>query len=289
MVATPTRINRRTCAKLDIAWEKLPHDFVLPDDPLDNINQPPLASALTESLDLSGYLSQSAFTCSNYGLCANLAGKTVVKAPDWAWVMATKVPREDIVRSYTPHLEGDVPVIVMEFLSYTEGSEYSIKSSYPPGKWFYYEQVLQVPNYVIFNPDDGTLEVFSLNDEGSNEGFYKAVMPNEDGLYLIADVNLFLGLWQGTHLDRTGYWLRWWDSDGQMLLWGDELSSIEKQRADEERQRAEQAEQALEQAEQAQQNAIAKLATLGLSLDSIADALSLPISDVQQYLQKQEK
>jgi Putative restriction endonuclease len=289
MVATPTRINRRTRAKLDIVWEKLPHDFILLDDPLDNINQPPLASALTESLDLSGYLSQSAFTCSNYGLCANLAGKTVVKAPDWAWVMATKVPREDIVRSYTPHLEGDVPVIVMEFLSYTEGGEYSIKSSYPPGKWFYYEQVLQVPNYVIFNPDDGTLEVFSLNDEGSNEGFYKAVMPNEDGLYLIADVNLLLGLWQGTHLDRTGYWLRWWDSDGQMLLWGDELSSVEKQRADEERQRAEQAEQALEQAEQAQQNAIAKLATLGLSLDSIADALSLPISDVQQYLQKQEK
>jgi hypothetical protein len=273
MVATPTRINRRTRAKLDIAWEKLPHDFVLPDDPLDNINQPPLASALTESLDLSGYLSQSAFTCSNYGLCANLAGKTIVKAPDWAWVMATKVPRKDIVRSYTPYLEGDVPVIVMEFLSYTEGSEYSIKSSYPPGKWFYYEQVLQVPNYVIFNPDDGTLEVFSLNDEGSNErsneGTYKVVMPNEDGLYLIADVNLFLGLWQGTHLDRTGYWLRWWDADGQMLLWGSELAEQEKEKAEQEREKA-----------------IAKLILLGLSVDQIADTLSLSVSDVQQRLQQ---
>ena len=125
MVATPTRtnprVNARNGTKLDIVWEKLPPDFVLPDDPVDNISQPPLASALTESLGLSGYLSQTAFTCSNYGICARLDGKTVVKAPDWAWVRATTVSREEIDRSYTPHLEGDIPIVVMEFLSYTEG------------------------------------------------------------------------------------------------------------------------------------------------------------------------
>ena len=37
-----------------ITWEKLPDDYKLPDDPVDNINQPALAAALTESLQLAG-------------------------------------------------------------------------------------------------------------------------------------------------------------------------------------------------------------------------------------------
>jgi Putative restriction endonuclease len=290
MVTTPTRINLRTRTKLDIAWEKLPRDFVLPDDPIDHIDQPRIASALSESLALYSYLSPSAFTCSDYAICTKLEGKTVVKSPDWVWVPATTVDKKEIVRSYTPHLEGAVPIVVIEFLFDTEGDEYSIKSSHPPGKWFYYEQVLQVPNYVIFRPQDGTIEVFSPDDGG----FYKPVVPNENGLYPLADINLFLGMWEGTHLERTGYWLRWWNSDRQMLFWSEELTLVEKQRAErqrtkEEKQRADRAEQSLESAEQAQQNAIAKLTTLGLSLERIADALSLPISDVQQYLQKQGK
>ncbi|BAZ10467.1 hypothetical protein NIES4071_22830 [Calothrix sp. NIES-4071] len=52
-------------------------------------------------------------------------------------------------------------------------------------------------------------------------------------------MNLFLGLWQGTRENRTGYWLRWWDENGELLLWGLELTARERQRAEEERQRAE--------------------------------------------------
>jgi hypothetical protein len=37
----------------EVTWEKLPDDFVLDDEPVDNINQPPLAAALTESLELA--------------------------------------------------------------------------------------------------------------------------------------------------------------------------------------------------------------------------------------------
>ncbi|MDT9191242.1 MAG: Uma2 family endonuclease, partial [Limnospira sp. PMC 894.15] len=44
-------------------------------------------------------------------------------------------------------------------------------------------------------------------------------------------------------------WLRWWDSQGNLLLTGDERARIERQRAENERQRAEQAEQRFEQAE----------------------------------------
>jgi hypothetical protein len=52
-------------------------------------------------------------------------------------------------------------------------------------------------------------------------------------------MNLYLGVWQGTRENRTGYWLRWWDEQGQLLLWGSELAEQERQRAEQERQRAE--------------------------------------------------
>ena len=43
---------------------------------------------------------------------------------------------------------------------------------------------------------------------------------------------LFLGVWQGTKAERTGYWLRWWDESGEMLLWGVEMVEKERQRVD---------------------------------------------------------
>ena len=49
-----------------ITWEKLPDDFVLDDEPVDNINQPLLAAALTESLEIAGKLPANALTTTNY-------------------------------------------------------------------------------------------------------------------------------------------------------------------------------------------------------------------------------
>ena len=198
-----------------ITWEKLPDDFVLDNEPVDNINQPSLAASLTESLEINGKLPPNALASTNYGICATLNQKIVVKAPDWAYIPAIRVPREEVKRSYTPQLQGDIPVIVMEFLSDTEGGEYSIKPTYPPGKWFFYERVLQVPNYVIFAPDTRELEVYQLDDLGR----YQLRDPDANNLYWIAQMNLFLGQWQGTRENRTGYWLRWWNENGELLLW----------------------------------------------------------------------
>jgi Putative restriction endonuclease len=201
----------------EVTWEKLPDDFVLDDEPVDNINQPSLAAALTESLELAGKIPTNALTTTNYGICATVNQKIVVKAPDWAYIPAVRVPREEVKRSYTPQLQGEIPVIVMEFLSDTEGGEYSIKPTYPPGKWFFYEQVLRVPHYVIFKPDTGEIEVYQPDD-----GRYQIRTPDENNRYWIAQMGLFLGVWQGTRENRTGYWLRWWDENGQLLLWGTE-------------------------------------------------------------------
>lgn len=204
-------------ASYKITWDKLPDDFVLDDEPVDNINQPPLAAALTESLEINGKLPANALVTTNYGICATVNQKMVVKAPDWAYIPSIRVPRAEVKRSYTPRLQGEMPVIVMEFISDTEGGEYSNKPTYPPGKWFFYERVLQVPNYAIFEPDTGELEVYQLDS-----GLYQLRDADANNLYWIAQMNLFLGRWQGTRENRTGYWLRWWDENGELLLWGAE-------------------------------------------------------------------
>ncbi|MEO1399760.1 MAG: Uma2 family endonuclease [Cyanobacteria bacterium J06635_1] len=256
MISTPT--------SLKIAWEKLPDDFKLPDDPVDNITQPLLATALRESLELAGKLPEQSLTTTNYGICATLNDKIVVKAPDWALIPNIQVSRESVERSYTPKLQGEFPTIVMEFLSETEGGEYSTKPTYPPGKWFFYERVLKVPDYVIFDPSSGALELYQLDDTGRYE---LAANTSSEGRYWIDSLALWLGVWSGTRSQRTGYWLRWWTAEGSLLLWGDE-------RVEQERQRA-------EQAEGVQAAAIAKLLDLGLNVEQVAESLGLSVEAVK--------
>jgi Uma2 family endonuclease len=248
-----------------ITWEKLPDDFILPDDPVDNINQPTLAAALTDSLEIAGKLSDNTLTTTNYGICARLNDKFVVKAPDWSYIANISVPREEVIRSYTPHLQGDIPTIVMEFLSDTEGSEYSCKPTFPPGKWFFYEKILQVPNYVIFEPNQGLIEFYQLNESGE----YQLQLANEDGRYWISQIDLYLGIWQGIREKRTGYWLRWWTAQGELLLWGSELANQEKQRAEREHQRAEQEHQRAEQEHQRAERLAAFLREQGIDPETI--------------------
>ena len=55
----------------------------------------------------------------------------------------------------------------------------------------------------------------------------------------MADICLYVGTWRGEKEQRSGYWLRWWDEAGNLLLWGVEQLAAERQRADRERERAE--------------------------------------------------
>ena len=244
-----------TSSKLNIRWEKLPDYFVLPDDPVDNISQPFIAAALGESLSLANRIANTALVTTNYGICATVNNKTVVKAPDWAFIPNVTAPRADIERSYTPYLDGDPPLIVMEFLSTTEGGEYSIKATHPPGKWFYYETVLKVPYYVIFNPATADIELYRLDDTGS----YQLQLADDNHRYWIEEIALYLGVWEGWRDNRSGHWLRWWDPQGQLLLWGSELR---------------------QQAAKKVSEAVGKLLAMGLSPAQVADALSLPEATV---------
>ncbi|MGM3306749.1 Uma2 family endonuclease [Anabaena sp. WFMT] len=226
MVVTASTYN-------NITWELLPEDFILDDEPVDNVNQPSLAAALTESLQIAGKLPETALSTTNYGICATVNDKFVVKAPDWAYIPQITVSREQVKRSYTPHKQGEIPVVVMEFLSDTNGSEYSSKRTYPPGKWFFYEEVLQIPNYLIFEPDSGILEVHRLQDLRK----YQLRSPDENNHYWLEEMELFIGVWEGKRENRQGYWLRWWDKEGNLLLWG--FESVEKERREKEQERRE--------------------------------------------------
>ena len=244
--------------QLSITWPLLPDDFILPDDPVENTDQPLLAAALRQPLMAFPELCEDALIVSNFALCAAIDDRTICKAPDWMYVRPVQPwqstqPR----RSYTPHTEGTIPQVVMEFLSATYGEEYSVEFSESVGKWFFYERVIQVPRYVIFRPNTGRVEVYALESER-----YRIQTPDEFGHYWIPGLDLFLGVWEGTHEGRTGYWLRWWDAQGNILLWSEE-------RAEQERQRAQLAEGLLEQEKVRSQSLLARLQEMGIDPEQL--------------------
>ena len=107
-------------------------------------------------------------------------------------------------------------------------------------------------------------------------GKYEQQLPDENNRYWIKELNLFIGIWQGTKAEFTTNWLRWWDKSGNLLLWGSELVEQERQRAEQERQRteqesqrAEQAELELEQEQIARQRLVQKLKELGVNPENL--------------------
>ena len=75
-------------------------------------------------------------------------------------------------------------------------------------------------------------------------------------------MNLFLGVWQGKKAEMTTGWLRWWDKDGNLLLWGQESLDLERQRLAEEKEKTEQEKQRAEKL-------ASKLRNLGINPDAL--------------------
>jgi Uma2 family endonuclease len=208
-----------------VTWESLPAGFVLPDDPVENIQQ----------------------------------------APDWFYAPEVHPVADDTIRrSYTPYLEGDPVAVVMEFLSQEEGGELSVRSTPPYGKLYFYEQILQVPTYVTYDPYEPSLEVRCLQNER-----YTVQTAAAEGRVWIPELELWLGIWYGERLGQTMNWLRWWDGSGNLLLWSAEQAEQERQRAEQERQRAEQERQRAEQERQRAEMLATKLRELGIDPDQL--------------------
>jgi Uma2 family endonuclease len=227
-------VLQATPRHLEITWEKLPDDFPLLDDPVGNIQQPFLAAAL----DAAGFVQPEMLLASNFALVATVNQKNVVKAPDWLFVQRVLPIAQNLVRrSYTPNLEGEPVAVVMEFLSETDGGEYSVRSTPPYGKLYFYEHILQVPTYVLFDPKNCCWR-FGKFRMGSMWGKRLTRKGDFGFLKLIC----FWAVGRGLALASLPI-IRWWDEAGNLLLWSSEQVEQERQRAEQERQRAEAAEQ----------------------------------------------
>ena len=95
------------------------------------------------------------------------------------------------------------------------------------------EQSDRAPIYAIYEVDTAADELFELV-----ANHYQRCDPNPRGHFPIASLGVELGIWEGSYLNQMLPWLRWWDSEGNLLLNGDERAKQEKQRAEQEKQRA---------------------------------------------------
>ena len=125
---------------------------------------------------------------------------------------------------------------------------------------------------------------------------YRLLEPNDRGHYPIDRMGVELGVWEGSYQNQTQRWLRWWDNQGNLLLTGSEQARLERlhteqerqraeaesQRAEAERQRAEAESQRADRVEQTQRDAIPQLLAMGLTVEQVAQALSLSVEEVQR-------
>ena len=154
-------------------------------------------------------------------------------APDWFYVPNVPPLRNaQVRRSYVLWYEVVAPFIVIEFVSGSGSEERDMTPE--RGKFWIYEQAIRASYYAIYEVDYARVTVYRLN-----AGRYVQLVPNERGHYGIEMINHELGIWQGVYENFDLPWLRWWDSDGNLLPTADERAETERQRAETERQRAE--------------------------------------------------
>ncbi|MGD2181155.1 Uma2 family endonuclease [Lusitaniella coriacea] len=232
------------------------------------------------------------------------------EAPDWFYVAGVP-PLLDgqFRRSYVLWREFIAPLIAIELASGDGSPErdrapLSRTKGQKPGKFWVYEQIIRIPYYAIFIVSTGTLEVYHLVN-----GSYRLLPPNDRGHFVIEPMNVELGVWEGNYDNQKLRWLRWWDSEGNLLLIGNERVAIVEQEIQIERDRAQRAEQEIQterdraqraeqeiqterdraqraeqeiqterdRAAQQQQEAISRLLRMGLTAEQVAEALSLEL------------
>jgi Uma2 family endonuclease len=116
------------------------------------------------------------------------------------------------------------PDVIMELLSPTTATEDRTT------KKDLYEKTFRTPEYFWFDPEKNELAGWRLVG-----GVYKAVVPNERGWLWSEELGLWIGTWEGTFQNVSGTWIRFYDSDGNLLP---TEAEAQRERADEERQRA---------------------------------------------------
>ncbi len=209
------------------------------------------------------------------------------KRPDWFGVVgvARLYQGQDSRQSYVIWQEQVTPAIAIEILSPgTEDEDLGKtqrKPNKPPTKWEVYEQILQIPNYVVFDENTRLIRLFQLIN-----GKYEQTALTQS-LVWIEEVQLNLGLWYGdwNKSFQSRWWLRWYDQAGDLIPTPEEFqlqqtelqrqqtelqrqqTELQRQQTELQRQRAIKAEQEKEIERQRAERLAARLRSLGLDPD----------------------
>ncbi|MCM1985123.1 Uma2 family endonuclease [Lyngbya confervoides] len=206
---------------------------------------------LSTTLKLPDVPKEEIFTGADMNLYYDLEHSRWYKRPDWFAVLG--VPRlydqRDLRLSYVVWDEQAGPSIVVELISpgtaMADLGEIRREQNGTPTKWEVYEQILQVPHYIVYDRYQDKLWIFLLKD-----GVYQEQSITDDRFWF-NDLGIGIGLWNGEYEGITRPWLRWYDAGGEWVLTETEQ---ERSRAEQElrqRQAAErQAEQERSRAEQ---------------------------------------
>ena len=148
--------------------------------------------------------------------------------------------------------EGRYPDVIVELLSAsTAAVDKGIKKQL-------YERVFKTRDYFVFHPfDRSSLEGWHLN--GSQT--YQPLEKDSRGWLWCESLSLWLGVWEGTVERQTTFWLRFYDTEGNLVLLPEEAAEqnaeaerlnaeAERLNAEAERQKADAAEQRADVAEQ---------------------------------------
>ena len=249
---------------------------------------------LSRTLALADYARDQWFTGADLNLYYDVHHPLWYKRPDW--FLAVGVPRLydgcDFRRSYVTWQEGQNPHVVIEFLSpgteledlgrfyrnedAIEGSGKNLvppsatpnREGFPPTKFYVYEQQLRVPHYLTYSRQKRQLRYFQWMGGRYQE---QPVNQNNPQVWL-ADLQIGLGLWEGTFEGISSCWLRWCDADGHWYLTDTE----------QERQAKEQEQQAKEQAQAQLLEAARNLLATGMTIAQVAELLSLTTEQVNE-------
>lgn len=157
------------------------------------------------------------------------------RSPDWCYIPNVPALAADgtVRRSYVMWQEHQIPQVLVEYVS-GNGSEERDQTP-DTGKFWIYERAIRAPYYVILDHFRYTLEAYELRG-----GVYRSMQPNAHGHFPLPPLGVAIGPWQGQFGNIRGYWARFYDLQGRLLLTGEELAEKERIRAEQERSRAEQ-------------------------------------------------
>ena len=189
--------------------------------------QPQLLSA---TLRLTDVAKDQIFTGGDLNLYYDQDNPTWYKRPDWFAVAGVTrlYGGVDLRSSYVIWDEQVIPFIVVELISpgtaMSDLGELKREQNGTPGKWQVYEQILKVPNYVVYNRYKNKFQCFKLVD-----GEYQEQEVG-DLRYWLSDMGIGIGVWQGEYEGITRHWLRWHDANGDWIPNKDERIEQERSR-----------------------------------------------------------